>query len=73
MGGQQCNAPITPQLLQILLETGAERAGPAAFSAARAATRHLILRWPTLPQMSHVLSRFGQSATECASEPHAWH
>eukprot|EP00962_Isochrysis_galbana_P036599 scaffold12676_cov112-Isochrysis_galbana.AAC.10 len=43
------------------------------FSLARAAMRHLALRWPVLPQISHALSRFGHSATACSVEPHAWH
>ena len=56
----------TPQLLQ-RLAVGSERA------ALRASMRHFTLRWPTLPQMSRVLSLFGQSATAWAVEPHAWH
>jgi hypothetical protein len=70
--------PNSPQLLQVLPASlrprlslpspRSRRSRGADFSLWRDSIRHLILRCPVLPQMSHVLSRFGQSATCSAAQ-----
>merc|ERR1740115_244547 len=75
--------PNSPQLLQVLPASlrprlslpspRSRRSRGADFSVWRDSIRHLILRCPVLPQVSHVLSRFGQSATAWEVDPQAWH
>mmetsp|Transcript_78556 Transcript_78556/g.206199 ORF Transcript_78556/g.206199 Transcript_78556/m.206199 type:complete len:230 (+) Transcript_78556:293-982(+) len=66
-GQSFARCPGQPQLLHTLSADAALR------SALYTAWRHLLLRCPTLPQVPHSFSRFGQPAISCDVEPQQWH